>query len=536
MRGRLLNCSSKCTFNYQQFVVTTGSAVLIGMSFLLINSRLPAQRIAPVVVAQSSDTVADYDAKRKKLQAADAALGFDAGMRLTAQEQRINKHLLLLRRQLIKKYKQERHFPPSEPFYAVKEEIEKTDLFQFLRGMPKGGVLHIHTSSTAPAEWVVNKGIHEPNCYVCWPKDQGKAIKGQIGFFRPGEVSAGFHAVKDLLRQDPSFPGKLKKLITINADDAKLTNLEIWTKFDQVFQRMGGLVSYQPIFEKYYTAAFQTLLRDKVFYVELRTGFGELYDLTGSTYDFKKKTELFWKVRNKIRKQNPHFDLKLICSGYRGGTEKKVWTELKEAADLRQAWANSNFIIGFDLVGEEDATRTTEFFLPDWLKLRDYLKKRKTTLPLYFHDGESDWSSDENLYDAFLLGSKRVGHGFNLFHFPALEQQFKKHGVALEVCPISNQMLRYVTDLRIHPANGYLRRGVPCVLGNDDPGILGNDGLSYDFWEATMAWDLDLAALKQLALNSLRYSGMTAAEKTTAIAHWQKEWNRWVDERCKNLD
>jgi adenosine deaminase CECR1 len=82
--------------------------------------------------------------------------------------------------------------------------------------------------------------------------------------------------------------------------------------------------------------------------------------------------------------------------------------------------------------------------------------------------------------------------------------------------------------LRMHPASGYLRRGVPCVLSNDDPGIFGNDGLSYDFWVATLAWELDLRALKQLAVNSLRYSGMTDGEKRAAFGLWQQQWDVWL--------
>jgi adenosine deaminase CECR1 len=69
---------------------------------------------------------------------------------------------------------------------------------------------------------------------------------------------------------------------------------------------------------------------------------------------------------------------------------------------------------------------------------------------------------------------------------------------------------------------------VPCVLGKDDPGIFGNDGLTYDYWEAVVAWNLDLRAVKQLALNSLMYSAMTEAEKRVAIEHWQKSWDRWI--------
>jgi adenosine deaminase CECR1 len=474
------------------------------------------------------DSSQAYRAGKARLLAADAALRFDAEVHLNAQELRVNEELVSLRRALTAQYKKERRFPPSLPFYAVKKEIEQTELYRFLRGMPKGGVLHLHTSSTAPASWLIQHGIREPNCCVCWPDDKGKALKGQIGFFRADQIPAGYRAVADLIAEDAAFPDQLQALLTINADDAVRTNLEIWTKFNNVFQRIRGLATYQPVFARYYEAAFRTLLADKVFYVELRAGFGSLYDLDGVRYDHKKVADIFWEVRNKIRKDHKDFDLKLIYSGYRGATIKDVWKDLTIAIELRKLWADKNFVIGFDLVGEEDAGHTTEFFLPDWVRLKGELAAQKTTLPFYFHDGESDWPSDENLYDAFLLGSKRIGHGFNLFRFPTLEQRLKQHGVTVEVCPISNQLLRYVSDLRMHPADGYLRRGVPCVLSNDDPGILGNDGLSYDFWVATLAWELDLRALKQLALNSLRHSGMTDAEKRTALGAWQQQWEAWL--------
>ena len=152
-----------------------------------------------------------------------------------------------------------------------------------------------------------------------------------------------------------------------------------------------------------------------------------------------------------------------------------------------------------------------------------------STLPLYFHDGESDWPQDENLYDAYLLGSRRIGHGFTLFRFPGLEDRLRAEGIALEVCPISNQLLRYVSDMRLHPASGYLARGLPIVINNDDPGIFGNDGLSYDLWEATVAWNLDLATLKRLMRNSLTYSGMNDREKAKALERWEAAWSAWAE-------
>ena len=469
-----------------------------------------------------------YRRHRTQLMEIDASVRFDAKMHLTAAEQRVGAHLAALHAQLVKQYRAQKRFPPAESFHSVKDEIQRTQLYQMLHEMPKGGVLHIHTSSTAPADWILNTGIREPNCYVCWPEDRGNAIRGQLGFFRPDKAPPGYQAVAEVLRREPDFPNKLLRLITINSDDDTLNGLEIWTKFNHIFQRTGDLEAYQPLFEKYYTAAFETLLADHVTYVELRAGFGSLYDLDGNSWGYRERAQLMWTIRNRVREANPDFDLKLVYSGHRWVPVRRIWPSLEQAVELRKAWQKQNFVVGFDLVGEEDSGHSTEFFLSDWVHLKTYLREQETTLPFYFHDGESDWPRDVNLYDAYLLGSKRIGHGFNLFRFPNLEKRLIAHGVALEVCPISNQELRYVADLRIHPAAGYLNRGVPCVIGNDDPGILGNDGLSYDFWEAIMAWDLDLRAVKQLALNSLVYSAMNDAEKTAAVDRWEESWDQWI--------
>src|SRR4029453_9704653 len=118
------------------------------------------------------------------------------------------------------------------------------------------------------------------------------------------------------------------------------TNLEIWTKFNNIFQRINGFDTYQPVFAKYYEAAFRTLLDDNVFYVELRAGFDTMYDLDGGSYDSKKVADIFWEVRNRVRRDHKDFDLKLIYSGYRGATKKEVWKRLTTAIELRTLWAD----------------------------------------------------------------------------------------------------------------------------------------------------------------------------------------------------
>jgi adenosine deaminase CECR1 len=103
----------------------------------------------------------------------------------------------------------------------------------------------------------------------------------------------------------------------------------------------------------------------------------------------------------------------------------------------------------------------------------------------------------------------------------------KDRGMAIEVCPISNQVLGYVTDLRNHPAVLYINSGLPVVVCPDDPGIW-RCTFSYDFYAAFMAWGLDLKCLKQLAMNSLIYSAMDSEDKERALEYWRKEWAKFI--------
>jgi adenosine deaminase CECR1 len=111
-------------------------------------------------------------------------------------------------------------------------------------------------------------------------------------------------------------------------------------------------------------------------------------------------------------------------------------------------------------------------------------------------------------------------------------EMVREREVAIEVCPISNQVLGYVPDLRSHPAVAYINAGIPVVLSPDDPGLT-RHRLSHDFYEACLAWELDLRDLKQLALDSLLHSAMGAEEKARARTSWERRWAgfvRWLNE------
>lgn len=107
----------------------------------------------------------------------------------------------------------------------------------------------------------------------------------------------------------------------------------------------------------------------------------------------------------------------------------------------------------------------------------------------------------------------------------------KERGIAIEVNPISNQVLGLVSDLRNHPASVLFSQNFPIVVSNDDPGLWGASGLSYDFYEAfmgIMSYDSDIRAIKKLALNSITYSSLNKVEKNLAFNLWKKKWQNFV--------
>jgi len=220
-----------------------------------------------------------------------------------------------------------------------------------------------------------------------------------------------------------------------------------------------------------------------------------------------------------------------ICGADRRDNTSTIYSYLLQTVALREAYP-PGIVVGFDLMDEEDRYYPLLYYLDDFLAIANFTRSRKLDpLKFFFHAGETTWNKrqSENLYDALLLNTFRIGHGFALGLYPELISAVRSKGVGVEVCPLSNQMLRLVNDLRDHPANILASHGLPLTLSSDDSSIYGYSGTTPDMWSAYMAWNLTLTALKQLAINSLQYSSLLPDNKTLALKQWQASWERWVD-------
>lgn len=483
---------------------------------------------------------------------------FAYGISLTEKERSLNRIMNEIRRETMKgkllaqprrlfplrgKRSEPAQYYPIQNFSEVKSKIEKDALFKLFREMPKGGNLHLHTSATLSIEGFIEL-IRKFDCdeewavYVCkdFEKDGVKLLDGTL-LLMPSAYTIPARYLDKLTVLHLYSDEELKAWYSFFGIDKTKSTLEVWNRFHEIFTRISKIISVRQFFIEYYTMSFQELWDDHVDYAELRLDTDELISNNISEIQMSPSrqsvrlvvpdaVQTIWEVYQKFAKEHEGFRLKLIVSES-GKKNHSIEDKLNQVYQWMQntTYSQNNFVLGFELLGERNREYSTQSYARAICE-----SSHGKEIPFYFHDGQNCWADDDNIYTAVALGSKRIGHGLNLFRFPSVVEAMKRHKVALEVCPISNQMLRYTSDLRTHMIRECMNQGIDCVICSDNPMIMGNPGLSYDLWEVYYSQLIDLREIKQFILNSYLYSGMTEEENAEQLQCWEKKWEIFLDD------
>ncbi|KAM9376346.1 adenosine deaminase 2-A-like [Pholidichthys leucotaenia] len=457
-------------------------------------------------------------------------------MVLTEAEKRLDTRLLKMKQEEMRRA----DFPPSLHFFKARELIRNSSIYGLLKKMPKGGALHIHDFAMVDVEWLVKNVTYRPHCYMCFTYNKSVRFvfssqePKPLPHCSPWTLLKNVRAkMKDTTDLDKSIMDYLMLFTDQDPETVYPSQDVVWERFEQTFRAARGLVTYAPVFRDYIYQGLSQFYMDNVMYVELRTILPQIYELDGRTHDIDWTLRTFQDVSRKFTADYPEFfGMRIIFSVNRRKNATEMAGVVEEAMRLQRDFPD--IMAGFDLIGREDSGRSLWYF-------RDALSlpvERGVTLPFFFHAGETDLQGtevDQNLLDALLFNTSRIGHGFALTHHPLAKDLSRKRGVAVEVCPISNQVLKLVKDLRNHPAAALISENHPLVISSDDPAIFGTSGLSYDFYEAFVGFGglkSNTGSLKQLAINSVRYSSLTPAQQEKALAIWQRRWDKFVSENA----
>ncbi|XP_038131451.1 adenosine deaminase 2-A [Cyprinodon tularosa] len=426
-------------------------------------------------------------------------------------------------------------FPPALHFFKAKPFIERSSIYKLLQKMPKGAALHIHSSSLVSAEWLVKNVTYRPHCYICFTWDN--SVRFLFSNRQPFPRWDCFYwqlleSLRARIEDNAAFDNSLIQHLTLFTEDpdGEYPNQDVvWEKFEKAFIATAGLVAHAPILRDYIYQGLEELHKDNVMYLELRSGLSRMYELDGTIHDKIWTLKMFQEVTSKFKQNHPDFfGARIIISVHRALGVSEVKAAVTEAIQLKKDFPD--VVAGFDLVGRENSGRTLWYFR-EALSLPAELG---ASLPYFFHAGETDDEGtdvDQNLLDALLFNTSRIGHGYALAHHPLAKEISRKSNVAVELCPISNQVLKLVSDLRNHPAAMLMSEGHPMVISSDDPSMFGTTGLSFDFYEAFVGiggLKANLGTLKELVVNSIRYSSLPNELKDRAFTMWQTKWDSFI--------
>ncbi|KAI8118737.1 hypothetical protein FF38_12896 [Lucilia cuprina] len=422
-------------------------------------------------------------------------------------------------------------FAPSQHLFAVLDEIKESPLFKYISTLPKGAVLHAHDTALCSTEYII-KLTYRENLWVCQSNEDQSPVGLLFSKVQPSPDTEN-NCSWELLSKVRDSQGAdkvdtyLREHLTLYPTMKFVDNNEAWENFMGIFGLLGGLLTYAPVWSDYFYNALEEFRADGVQYMELRTTLPVLYDLQGTKYTALDTAKTYKDTLDIFMKEYPDFiGAKLIYAPVRN-VDNKTFDEYVDIL-LKAKEKYPDLIAGFDLVGQEEMGRPLKDFIPQLLSLPD-------NIDFYFHAGETNWfgsSVDENLIDAILLGTKRIGHGFALVKHPLVLQILKERNIAVEVNPISNQVLQLVSDYRNHPCSYFFADNYPVVISSDDPSFWKATPLSHDFYIAFLgiaSAHSDLRLLKKLALNSINYSSMSSEQKVVAIQKWQEQWDTYID-------
>ena len=427
---------------------------------------------------------------------------------LSTEEQKTAQHFEALKTQFLTQFT----VRDLTHFYAFESALRDTELFRFLRKMPKGALLHIHNAASAHKSFLKHEVLTNPKVSYS-PSSHKLSVRPKQG---EDYQTAGvyFNGSTERMKE-------LENLLSLNEEIGTGSSKEVWTHFGQFFLTQSEVFNYQDVYERYMKESFRSIREDGVQRVEYRYLPGLLFNDEGPI-SMDQETEILNRLSEEETTRNPEFTVGFICTRRKNLSSEEMQQTLEHVYRLAQQYPK--VVLGFDLVGEEETLNPITHYAEVLANFRGRSIAEGRPLQYFFHAGESTNPRIDSIRHTLALGTTRIGHGINLQYFPAELEMVRQRKTLIELCPLSNMLLRYTTDLRTHPGPAYLRQGIPVSINSDDPGMFGYSGVTHDFLYATALWNLSFAEVKQLILYSIEHC--TEPESTRQA--WEPKWTEFV--------
>lgn len=423
-------------------------------------------------------------------------------------------------------YKQElkqTYSTSDQDFLLSDAAFRSSKLYSFCQDMPKGADLHVHNPTFLPLDKIADYvEAHEALKVLVTEGD----TFGTIGYFADGsKITEGYMSMKEALAK-----GYTKSQFITAWSVKGNSGMRVWDWFENLFDKTLNITPTDKLKEDFLTEAFKYYISKGVTHIEPKVLF------FGSETEALNQARAWYKAQNAARKVDPNFSVSIVFCGLKAKTDTYDKTQYNEmlfhngvyvSKNIKDTIAGgSDFIVGLDLVNEEDASLP----LVQFKSLIDNAVKENPSLHITLHAGESLKDDNNEIASAIALGAERIGHGFNLYKHDDVKQEIKNKGITLECCPISNHILGYCSDLQKHPAIQYIRDGVKVAICDDDPCFLMCGPLVDDYFVAAALWDLSLSEIKKTITDNIQASFLPDDRKAELLKAWQEKWDKFESE------
>ena len=427
------------------------------------------------------------------------------------------------------------NFKFEEDFYfnlamKYKSEIESNQFFKDLEYMPKGCLLHHHMTDCINIKWISEAVMLKENLKYIFMRRFRDQYDILVFTKQPLEDDKPFkNIIEEYLNENKDktaydyFYSKLS-MVAEEIEKAK-NNDEAWTIFMPKYFFCYYLIFYKKFYQEHIRNTFLQCIKDKQYRIESRLTPGRIRDENYNLISEEEEMNIYideLKYVNSLNLIETKFTFGIIVEMIRNRTDESISNTIKKTIALRQKYPE--LVCGIDLSGDENNFRSFQDLTPVMLENTD------KDLPWILHCGETIKAQNYNLVDGCLLEAKRFGHVINLFKLGTLFEYVKSKNIVLEINPISNQTLRQVRDLRIHPCIGYHNNGIKCTINNDDPTLYNTTGVNYDFLVAAAAMEFDLLDFKCFSLNSFDGASQISNELRNDYKNkFLQDWNKFLE-------
>lgn len=422
----------------------------------------------------------------------------------------------------------------------MKRNVDTTPLFKVLKGMPKGALLHAHFP--AMVDWgtfftallgdvIIGKHI----CFISNVNNVRTDIPKEDFTWN---CPYNGHAKANTLSVFPGPPPEgWTRLDRTSADiiSNQLSSARSWPELEHNTELIWSLIKHDGVFQIYFRLLLEAAIEDNLQHIELKTNLGSLhrkqYDSGKEYYTGEWMSPQYELDQMKLVAAPfaSRLSWRLILGVHRSLSAENMDTKLRLFSDTYKA--NKDVIGGIDIFGEEDVGHRNSDYKKTLVAL-DTDPDIGNGFVFSIHSGETSmvqYPVDANI--AALVDIKhrvRLGHGLSLWKYPALVEQFKSPNKHVELAPLSNNILGYISRLTDHPGLSYLLNNISVSINSDDPSFFGYNYVSYDWCSAIIAWKLTLQDVYKLCLNSVNACALEESQKAALQNEFIMSFSAWA--------